>query len=627
MSHNPESYGNHDQTSEYELLARTASPPPPIGLPKPEREPGGSFRTWTTLFLDTWLWEFLAIVFSLLCFAAIVCVLMIFDNKPRPDFAYGFTLNAIISILATASKSSLVYVIGECIGQLKWIWFHKAERKQLDDMQLFDSASRGPLGSLSVILQHKGQSLVSLGAIVIILALMFDPFMQQILTYPTKQVTESAESSSALAKQAFIFLPDTFSMHPQVIVNTGLWSELPQYLEPNVTCSSGDCDWPAFESVGLCSKCEDISSLTKFECEPFEFNADDPVLLRNRELNITCEVIPPQGRTFPITTTLSRYGGDGIYSYYYTMMEHMVWFPYQTIKIDNETFVGIENPHDVIAYTELALVNNRTSLPLLSDFGKAFRINKATQCAINLCSRIYNVSVSNGTALLKTSSPDYGQSWDDTISEAPTCWKPTHGLPLQRPNLTEYSRWNWGNTSEFTFCPNISYNLTEYFAGSINRGYMVTNETDWELGVLYDPTNQSLLKIIDIGLEPAMSNVAASFTKAGLLASNHTVTGKVYSSQVYVSVNWFWIILPAALVSLGALFLLLTIFTNKRQKLHLWKSSMLAVIFHGLNTLDTEAMTARSQTTTGDQMEKTARSIHVRLRTVDEQRGLMLDQS
>lgn len=93
--------------------------------------------------LDTWFYEILAIVFSLACFASILSVLVAYNQKPAPSLSYGLTLNAIIFILATESKSSLIFATGECIGQLKWVWFYN-RRKQLDSMQLFDSAR--PLG-------------------------------------------------------------------------------------------------------------------------------------------------------------------------------------------------------------------------------------------------------------------------------------------------------------------------------------------------------------------------------------------------------------------------------------------------------------------------------------------------
>lgn len=149
MPNDSNSAGSHDRTSEYELLSQLTSPPPRAAEP-PQQQSKSIFRRWTPLILNTWLCEILAIIFSFACFIAITCVLWVFNDKPPPDFAYGFTLNAIISILATASKSSLIYVIGECIGQLKWIWFYQKEKKRLYDMDLFDNASRGPLGSFAL---------------------------------------------------------------------------------------------------------------------------------------------------------------------------------------------------------------------------------------------------------------------------------------------------------------------------------------------------------------------------------------------------------------------------------------------------------------------------------------------
>ncbi|KAL4901568.1 hypothetical protein BDW74DRAFT_159724 [Aspergillus multicolor] len=204
MSHFQQINASHDETSDYELLARSASPCPcPSSPTNPPIRPRGVSRSWTSLTANTWLWEILATLFSLACFASIICVLIVCNNKPQPKFSYGFTLNAIISILATASKSSLIYAVGESIGQLKWIWFYGKQAKQLNDSQLFDSAGRGPLGSFLVILQHKGKSLVSLGALVTLLALIFNPSLQQLLTHPTRMALDNAAYAEAIANRAF----------------------------------------------------------------------------------------------------------------------------------------------------------------------------------------------------------------------------------------------------------------------------------------------------------------------------------------------------------------------------------------------------------------------------------------
>ena len=57
--------------------------------------------------------------------------------------------NAIVSALATASKTSLLCAVTGAIGQLKWCWFEQ-ERK-LYDLQALDEASRGPAGSLALL--------------------------------------------------------------------------------------------------------------------------------------------------------------------------------------------------------------------------------------------------------------------------------------------------------------------------------------------------------------------------------------------------------------------------------------------------------------------------------------------
>ncbi|KAL4924581.1 DUF3176 domain-containing protein [Aspergillus undulatus] len=575
-----------------------------------------------------WLWEIAGIFFSLLCFVAIVSILAVFDGKTAPNFAYGFTLNAIVSILGTASKTSLIYVIGECIGQLKWIWFYKAEKRQLDEMQLFDNASRGPLGSLFVLLQHKGRSLVSLGAIVTILALMFDPFMQQLVTYPTRQAVAKADSSDATAKQAFFFYLNTETSDFQAMVSTGIWAESPDQLKPNVTCSSGNCEWEAFESVGICSQCEDITSLTKLECRPLR--ATDTTLEQN---STDCEIIPPQGESANLTVDAMiealYFMGEG--SYYPSLTlevpDQQVWSPFHlnlTERQDgvNETYAGIRAPLSVIAHARLTLANNTiTGLSPLSDLANAFRVDKATQCALGLCLRRYQVSVTNGTASFEASEPDFGQRVPRPNHAFPECWEPTRGLPPETVNLTDVP-----NESEFSFCGVDTYNLKEYVEGYSWRPYQAANLSEWELAGLGLPSNNPAAeKIINNGLEAIVGNLAASLTKGAFSMSDSTVNGRVYVSEVYISVDWLWLLFPGALVTLGLLFLLLTILTNNQQSLHPWKTSMLAVLFHGLNGLDTETTDHKVMTT--DQMEKTAQGIQVRLREVDQRKCLMLDRS
>lgn len=76
----------------------------------------------------------ISIGFSTLCFIALLCVLLVYDQKAMPSFPQGLTLNTIISILATGCKTSLLCLIGNTISQLKWIWFQEGTKRQLYDL-------------------------------------------------------------------------------------------------------------------------------------------------------------------------------------------------------------------------------------------------------------------------------------------------------------------------------------------------------------------------------------------------------------------------------------------------------------------------------------------------------------
>lgn len=223
---------------------------------------------WGSMAANSWFYETIAMCLSAACFAAIVFVLLIYNQERTPRLFYGITLNTIVSALATISKASLLFVVGECICQLRWI--HLREWRHLLDVQTYNSASRGPWGSLILVLQDKGCSLATLGALITVLCLIFDPFVQQILTYPVRDTIYN--SSDATIPQSRWFLPvdaaDVSESHNNDATadilfpdrsrkganfldafSAGFW---PDNFPLEVKCPSSDCTWPIFQSVEIC---------------------------------------------------------------------------------------------------------------------------------------------------------------------------------------------------------------------------------------------------------------------------------------------------------------------------------------------------------------------------------------
>ncbi|KAL4883884.1 hypothetical protein BJY04DRAFT_215776 [Aspergillus karnatakaensis] len=271
--------------------------------------------------------------------------------------------------------------------------------------------------------------------------------------------------------------------------------------------------------------------------------------------------------------------------------EHVVWPIFSPVNYDwSETiYSGLVNPNFVSAHAELALVDEPAGFSPLEDLAEAPRLKQ-----------------SNGTAFFNIVGTDNGDLHYGAIP------------PLCRPSLPVY-------LLEAHDQPPLGPNQHGRWSNQIPR------DPRWQPYANYsEPSdNPTVNRIISSGLETIMANVAASFTKAAHAASSHTVTGTAYVTEVYVSVNWVWFASPAGLVALGILFLILTVFTNRQRGLHFWKSSLLAMLFHGLDELGSENWVACGdrKTMTVDQMEETAQGIQVRLRNVNVHRGLMLDLS
>lgn len=96
-----------------------------------------------------WSWELASCVIAIGSLVGIIVVLDVFDGKSTPDWPYGITLNALISVLVTVMKAAMAFPVTEALSQLKWSWFN--EGNTLNDMALFDAASRGAVGAVVVL--------------------------------------------------------------------------------------------------------------------------------------------------------------------------------------------------------------------------------------------------------------------------------------------------------------------------------------------------------------------------------------------------------------------------------------------------------------------------------------------
>ena len=87
---------------------------------------------------------------------AIVLVLAQSDSRRPQQWPLGITLNTLLAFLVSLARIAFMYPIIEGLAQLKWVWFSSSRPKPLVDFQLFDDASRGPLGCAKLLFRLKG---------------------------------------------------------------------------------------------------------------------------------------------------------------------------------------------------------------------------------------------------------------------------------------------------------------------------------------------------------------------------------------------------------------------------------------------------------------------------------------
>ncbi|KAK6438419.1 hypothetical protein LTR95_005389, partial [Oleoguttula sp. CCFEE 5521] len=268
---------------------------PSIEPPKTRRTFASSLSESRRGFIDSWKPEILSLLLSLAAFAALIAFLLVYHDRPLASIGNSTSINAIISVLITIAEFSMLFPVSEALCQQKWIHMNSVQTlgAPLSDLQRFDWASKSGLAALRLIGNGRAYGATALlGATAMILHLFIGPFAQQAVSYPVHAaaVKYPYPNATISSTQNWISTPVTLSIVAQAAVDapwTGATS-LPKY-----TCSSANCTWVRFETLGVCSKCIDVSAQVQQKCT-------DPS-------QSPCDVQFPSGNTVG--------GLDGSYTY------------------------------------------------------------------------------------------------------------------------------------------------------------------------------------------------------------------------------------------------------------------------------------------------------------------------
>lgn len=571
-----------------------------------------------------WLVEFASLTLAFVAFIAIIITLFIHQDRPLPKWPSLLSINTLVSIFTNIMQAALILPISQGISQLKWLWFRNT--RPLIDLERFDSASRGPWGCFLLIAKRHTSQLAAFGAFIMITAMAIDPFTQQVIQYnycftaapdvaafvprtnnytAGQSVTNGGAGLSSGAMNAAFF-------------GQGLYDP-PMNASSNIrtSCPTGNCTFPATEngisymSLGMCSSCDDISHTIT---------------------NVSGQVVGPEGKL--VTETVTYFLPSNLS----LPLEHQVVAASMIVIQPEDPVPGmIAQSMTTFEILMMDTANCKDDSTL-----QGCRV-WASQCSLIPCFRGYGAHVTNGilyeqelsNVLLQTLPLTAGSAYfailaNSTVVDGQTRECDPTNNPTDRNTLRMAEGTTWVNQEYFKNVSSAAYYPPEcaftMAAGSVD-GLTTSllgiygNQNITDIGGDY-VGNPWMLQLFNSGrgtpdtLKSAIDGLANAITAAirngGDEVNSAPATGMVLVSQTCISVRWAWMVLPAALLFLATLFLAATILQTSADSMGTaWKSSTLALLFHGLSpeTVESVGSVDRSK-----EMEATGRKMQAQLR-------------
>ncbi|KAF5502592.1 hypothetical protein CGCA056_v013906 [Colletotrichum aenigma] len=240
-------FGTHE--SEYELVKTSSA----------EKNKERSIRRKRPRFyiLRGWWQEIAWSIISLICVIVLITLLNSYDGRPLPIWPSGLTLNTVIAFVSTICRTAFILPVMESLSQYKWNWYKKSPRP-LADFRVFDEASRGPWGSLKLLVTTKGRIIGIMSAVILVSGIATSTLTQSVVTYPTRHTVLPANDRDIMfpINQA---IPRALNTPPDEV--------MPYHLP---SCRTNNCTWPSFSTLAVCVDMKNVTSLLTTDGDPIK---------------------------------------------------------------------------------------------------------------------------------------------------------------------------------------------------------------------------------------------------------------------------------------------------------------------------------------------------------------------
>lgn len=543
-----------------------------------------------------WVWEVLSCAGSLIALVSIIGVLLSYDGKPIPNWPYGVTINTALSFIIQVFSGFMLGTVAACLSQNAWIHFSTADRP-LSDINSYHWASRGVWGSLTFLWgarprikplsKHEGfTTMASLGCLITILTIGVGPFVQQMSTVRNIRVPTNLPAYIGRGQSYSEKSPDYLQIPGGMVA--AIYSNIFQGLEPSnqqnnslavsspnapVTCPSGECEFPIFRSLTVCSECYDLSSLIETRCE-----------------KTNCFPEEKTHCTHSLSTQMSVNVSD-------IDREELAFHKTAYITLPSEIHSQID-----FKDFEKSWIFNSTQIKVPSN--KAPSHATASLCSLYWCVKTYSAAVRNNTLKETVIDTWYDPNPRRGEMESEPLLKDIYYLePPKKDSLpqnafafpsvvTDYlSYWlltklGLDNTRRY-LCESLgSYVPSRTFDKTRNLTYRMDQNSDFQYTVLHNDLTD-IFKAIEDAVTSRIRqwdwNSQSDSSPRLPVEGTGAVNGTSFMVETQIHVKWAWIVLPCSLLVMTMIFMGITAWNTRRMGLEVWKSSPTALICSGLD--------------------------------------------
>jgi hypothetical protein len=119
-------------------------------LPDDRPQPRSTINSTRRIIYRFWLVELLAICASLIALIILFGILKRFDLKPVAHSGlYSGLPTTLVNAFTTIMRTAMLLPVATALAQLQWSWFQT--EKALQDIEIFDDATRGVFGSILLL--------------------------------------------------------------------------------------------------------------------------------------------------------------------------------------------------------------------------------------------------------------------------------------------------------------------------------------------------------------------------------------------------------------------------------------------------------------------------------------------